>query len=279
MNKTARLVKLLGNIEDDLLLQAYEADNAELFAGYQKRAKRRKVYWAALAAAVFLLIMGFTSPGQAVAAEIKETLVNLWEQLFPPKDVTLYLEGMGEELTYTAHGELPSAGMDAEGNDETVFTEVDGEHTAEQPMKAGFVIYVDEESYIVEETEEKYLIRQIPIEYETEEQRAFYESLPKCQLEIIQEAGLTPEEAAKQIKEELTESFEMVSEIEESGLSEGLTVWAQEGLEWNSEIREYYFVDNGQGGVFIITATYFMEATEGHGGRFHSMIKTFEVLE
>lgn len=41
---------------------------------------------------------------------------------------------------------------------------------------------------------------------------------------------------------------------------------------------EAYFVDNGIGGVFVIKAVYYMEATEGVGARFHAMIETFEVL-
>lgn len=42
---------------------------------------------------------------------------------------------------------------------------------------------------------------------------------------------------------------------------------------WN-----HYFVDDGQGGAFHITSRFFLEATEGHGVRFSTMLQSFTVL-
>ena len=44
------------------------------------------------------------------------------------------------------------------------------------------------------------------------------------------------------------------------------------------DYKEVYFVDNGLGGVFVITASYIVEAAEGTGVRLHSMIETFKIL-
>lgn len=64
-----------------------------------------------------------------------------------------------------------------------------------------------------------------------------------------------------------------------SELPKGLYLRADEGTAWDCEVKEVYFVDNGVGGVFVITASYIVDATEGAGVRFHSMIETFRVLE
>ena len=45
-----------------------------------------------------------------------------------------------------------------------------------------------------------------------------------------------------------------------------------------AQSKEIYFVDNGLGGVFVITASYIVEAAEGTGVRLHSMIETFKIL-
>ncbi len=45
------------------------------------------------------------------------------------------------------------------------------------------------------------------------------------------------------------------------------------------EVKEVYFVDDGCGGVFVITASYVVEVEEGTGARLQSMIETFVVLD
>lgn len=86
---------------------------------------------------------------------------------------------------------------------------------------------------------------------------------------------------AAQIREHVERLLEElnVSDIMGSELPKGLYLRADKGIEGDCEVKEVYFVDNGLGGVFVITASYIVEATEGTGGRFHSMIETFRVLE
>lgn len=51
------------------------------------------------------------------------------------------------------------------------------------------------------------------------------------------------------------------------------------GTAGDCEVKEIFFVDNGFDGVFVITASYIVEAAEGTGARFRSMIETFRVLK
>ncbi len=81
------------------------------------------------------------------------------------------------------------------------------------------------------------------------------------------------------MREEISEHYADVAGIMVSELPKGLYLRADEGTAWDCEVKEVYFVDNGLGGVFVITASYIVEATEGTGARLHSMIETFRVLE
>ena len=87
------------------------------------------------------------------------------------------------------------------------------------------------------------------------------------------------ENAAGEMWEELSELYADVSDIMVSELPKGLYIRADEGTAWDCEVKEVYFVDNGLGGVFVINASYIVDATEGVGVRFHSMIETFRVLQ
>ena len=80
------------------------------------------------------------------------------------------------------------------------------------------------------------------------------------------------------MKEELLEHYTNVSDIMVCELPKGLYLRADEGTAWDCEVKEIYFVDNGLGGVFVITASYIVEAAEGTGVRLHSMIETFKIL-
>ncbi len=73
-------------------------------------------------------------------------------------------------------------------------------------------------------------------------------------------------------------TYENVSDITKSSLLDGLYLYGNMGTQADSEVAETYFVDNGMGGVFVIKAVYYMEAAEGMGVRFHTMIETFKVL-
>ena len=57
------------------------------------------------------------------------------------------------------------------------------------------------------------------------------------------------------------------------------TFSASGGTAWDSPHEVHYFVDNGDQGTFHIIARYYLEAAEGHGMRFTSMIQTFTVVK
>lgn len=123
-----------------------------------------------------------------------------------------------------------------------------------------------------EEKEQK--IREI-----MEERQAFYDNFPAGEIRITQKRETSVEDAAGKMREELSEHYADVSDITVSELPNGLYLRADEGTAWDCEVKEVYFVDNGLDGVFVITASYIVEAAEGTGVRFHSMIGTFRVLE
>lgn len=54
---------------------------------------------------------------------------------------------------------------------------------------------------------------------------------------------------------------------------------ARDGLDWDSLCVDVRVIDDSQGGVYVLTAQYFMEAAEGHGARFSAMMDTFRLLE
>jgi len=50
----------------------------------------------------------------------------------------------------------------------------------------------------------------------------------------------------------------------------------QAGYNWDSIIREYYILEDGED-IILIETQYFLEAQEGHGARFLSMLNTFQI--
>ena len=51
------------------------------------------------------------------------------------------------------------------------------------------------------------------------------------------------------------------------------------GTKADDPIVDYYLISNKKGGTFIIKMKYFLEAAEGHGSRFRSMLRDFTILE
>lgn len=238
--------------------------------------------WILITAAVFTIMfsfVAFTHVGNAVAISIKENAEIIVDRVFTPKEVPLNLEGIGEEDTL----HMPYTKVI---NDEAL---------------SDYVIYVDEASYYTYEKDGVSVIAQIPIQHTREEAKEdlgalvdgldekeiderlaeleeFYANLPECKIEITQVAGASPQTTAENMLADFQETSTYVSEITDSGLVNGLYMYASTGIEWNSEVTEVHLVDNQKGGVFIITVYYFMDATEGHGERVSAMIRTFEVF-
>ena len=239
--------------------------------------------FAATAAAVLLFIVFLqTPPGAAAVNIVREQVTEIIELLFPPKDITITLEGTPEEIPHTAQGQEP-----------------------EDVSKPGFALYVDSESYVMtEENGVTYVKPMIslptreevqqnnralleglsPEETESEvdrllaEQEAFYSNLLVCEIEIIHLPDTAPECAAGELRNQMFESWVSVSKIVESSNPVGLSFTASGGTEWDSPQEEHYFVGDGQQGTFRLTIRYFLEAAEGHGTRLRTMVGTFSVI-
>lgn len=287
-----RLLELIGNIPEEML---DEALNVKKIC----RTRKKRVFYISVAAAcMVVLFMRFVPAGQVMAAQIREQVERLLEELFPPKDIPMTFEGMEENIPHEIYGELTK---------ETEEFPVETEEVSKESVdKAGFAIYVDMDSFETTEEEDCHIIRGKRIVYTREDAirdnamllaglpeedaeqkiqeivektQEFYDNLPTEEIRITQTQEISVEDAAGEMREELLEHYTDVSDIMVSELPKGLYLRADEGTAWDCEVKEVYFVDNGIGGVFVITASYIVDATEGAGVRFHSMIETFRVLE
>lgn len=276
MKPDERLLELIGNIPDEMLDEALNVKRIN------RSWKKRVLYVSVAAACILVLFMRFVPAGQVMAAQIREQVERLLEELFPPKDLSMIVEGIKENNTHEVYGELP-----------------------EEAQEAGFAIYVDMDSYERTQEADCHIIRGKRIIYtredairdnavlladlseEEKEQKiqeiventqAFYDNFPIDEIRITQKQAVSVEDAAGKMKQELAQHYADVSDIIVSELPQGLYLRAEEGTAGDCEVKEVYFVDDGLGGVFVITASYILEAEEGTGARFHSMIETFKVL-
>lgn len=286
MRGAERLFNLLESLPDNMLEEAWKRESVQ-------SGKIRKIFYGiAVAACMVVLFMTFVPAGRAMAARIRESIEYLLEQWFPPKEIPVHPEGEQENITHEIYGGLPE-------QSESMAQET------ESTLIAGFAIYVDPEIFETVEEGEDYLIREkrfiytredaindIPtlleglsaeeaerkIQERMEEMQNFYDSMPICEIHITQLPQATSEDVAAKMQEDFWGTYENVSDIIKSSLPDGLYFSANTGIQADSEVVETYFVDNGLGGVFVIKAVYYMEAAEGMGKRFHTMIETFEVL-
>lgn len=135
----------------------------------------------------------------------------------------------------------------------------------------GFSLFINEEKYYTYEQEGVYVIQP----------RLSPENLPECRLEISW-TGTPPEEEAGNEASRLGSLYENVWN-NHSGVVESMwpppwdayIIWADSGMEWDDAQRLTWVVGDGRGGSFILSASYFMEATEGHGAMFYDMMCTF----
>lgn len=134
-----------------------------------------------------------------------------------------------------------------------------------------FVIYFNEETYRGREADGAYLIEPIgPLP----------ENVPECKLEIVRMEDTTLEAAAELMTQILEGSYDNLSQPEPATRVTGLFFHGSSSeVRWDGEEIDVYLVEDGQGGVFRISAFYFTEATEGHGVRFADMVSTFQVVD
>lgn len=138
--------------------------------------------------------------------------------------------------------------------------------------QARFYLYIDEEVYDASWRDDVFVIRP----------KKPLENLPACVMEVSH-MDIGPEQAAEAVRADLESRYASVTEMEEPTAE---TAWkfpdsalryyvASDGLAWDDAQREAFLVDDGQGGVFLVSYGYFMEATEGHGALFAGMAATF----
>lgn len=167
--------------------------------------------------------------------------------VFPPKDIVVALEGMTEEVEHMAQVKAPES---------------------ETP---GFAIYVDTERYYMVEENESFYIRPIGVEED---------SALICEMEIQEMSDVSWEAAAQETrnqmcKEQEAGKWDSISDISHDTEIERLYFRTSEGTAWDSAQEEHYFYQMDGQGTYHIVLRYFLEATEGNGIRFHAMLDTF----
>lgn len=140
-----------------------------------------------------------------------------------------------------------------------------------------FTIWYNEETYYAFQQENVYTIKpanppQVPDE-----------ELPECKLEIEYKSGLM-DEIAEEVLGQLKGLYQSAEESSCPAFPEETRYFrADNGTDWNSAQREVWllpsYADGEQTGAFVCSASYFLEAEEGHGVRFLDMVRSFRVVE
>ena len=269
------LLDILGGVQGKYILEAQQ-----LRAGGRKPHRLRYMRQLAAVITLILILTLFlnTAPGAAAVEYVKEKVTSLIEALFPPKKMTINVEGMEYEGDYAAEG-------------------VEPEVTAEAPQP-GFAIYYDIDSYTMEKEGDityirpylKSMTREEVLEIygdhlsslseeEQEQQIASLmnpqaaPALPNCEIEIIH-LDIPYAQTASQERAELEGQWE----ITEAVAGNRITFSMYNGQEWDSPIEVRDYISDEQGGCFRITSRYYLEAAEGHGVRFAAIVNTFAVI-
>ncbi|AOY75295.1 hypothetical protein [Clostridium formicaceticum] len=209
--------------------------NKEEHGIVKKQKPSKKRFWGlgTIAAALIVMFLAGTAPGHATIDRIKELFV-------PEKTIVEEIEGQEEQTDVSL-----------------------------QKSKLGYVIYFDEERYVLETIDGKDKI--------APKEQADY--VPEVFMEIEQIEGKTIENLAPEIKNALEEEYGITINIEEvEDPVKGIVLHGTKGKNWDDIVVRCYLVDNTQGGTFIIKQQYFLEAAEGFGHRFYNMLKEFEIV-
>lgn len=235
------LLVILGDVQGKYIIEAQA-----LRSGGKKGKRLRYARQIAAVLALVLILTAFvhTAPGAATVEYVKEKVTSLIETLFPPKKMTIYIEGEEYEGNYAADG-------------------VEPEETAEK-AKPGFAIYYDVDEYtMVKEGDTTYIRSNLDLPSD----------LPVCEIEITH-LNLPYEQAASQERAELEGQWELT----EAAAENRITFHLLSGHYWDSPVEVRYYISDEQGGCFRITSRYFLEAAEGHGVRFAAIADTFAVI-
>lgn len=268
------LLDILGGVKGSYILQAQEQRS-----GRRKRAALPYLRQIAAIAALILILTAFThtTPGAAAVEYVKEKISGLIETLFPPKKMTIFLEGMEYEGDYAADGLEPGSIEDAKPgfaiyydvDHYTMVTEGDTTYIRpyQKPLtrKEILTLYADEFAYLTEAEQEQQIAALMEPQTET--------TLPACEIEILH-LDLPCEQAAAQARALREGQWEITETTSENRI----TLFMLSGHAWDSPVEDWDFFPDGQGGCFRIIRRYFLEATEGHGTRMAAIVNTFTVL-
>lgn len=244
MRESERLFDAIGGVDDSLLARSERRSGG---------AFRRRLAWAAAAA--------------ACVAVVAAAWLWTWPASAPdPGPADIPPAGPVDSV--------PTPLLKGEGQYHLLDCRLD---LYDDPLSAPpFSIYYDEEAYYVYQPAGSYFIRP---------QNAA-EWLPLCQLEIAHYPDATLEEAAAIRRRHDELSYETVTLIDEAAAdlavafpesAARLCLQASDGTDWDDRQSDTWFIEDGRGGVFTLSAQYFLEAAEGHGARFYDMICTFQV--
>ncbi len=269
------LMDILGSVQGRYILQAQE-----MRTGTEK--VRRFPYGRQIAAGLALILMLSlflnTAPGAAAVEYVKEKVAGLIETLFPPKKMSIQIEGFPAEGYYVADGVEPETAGEAPEPGFAIYYDAD-HYTM---VKEGDVTYIrpDRKPMTREEVLEAYG-DSLSLLTEEEREREIAalmtqkpnDSLPACEIEITH-LDFPYEQAASREREEREGEWE----IQEFTDTNRITFHMQNGQEWDSLVEDRDYLSDEQGGCFRITRRYFLEAAEGHGARFEAIVDTFTVL-
>lgn len=236
------LMTILGNVRSEYILEAQSMREK------QPKVRHLRLKRALLTLAAILVLMSFLcGTAMAASADFRNHVFDFIGSFFPPKTAAIILEGMEEEVKYSAFGEMPDS------------------------TKAGFAIYNDYGRYRMTEENGVYYIRPIPVD------GVDYATTPPCEM-IIEHSDSPRDALCGELHDKMAASWETVREIEKWDTCDCLVFTASNGSNWDSPVETHYFFHDGVTGSYHITAKYFLEASEGHGVRFSAMAASFTLV-
>ncbi len=236
------LMTILGDVRSEYILEAQSMREKQP-GTHHLRLKRVLLSFAA----ILVLMSVLCVTAMAASEDFRKDVFDFIGSFFPPKTASIILEGMEEEVKYSAFGEMPDS------------------------TKAGFAIYNDYGSYRMTEENGAYFIRPIPVEGTDASET------PDCEM-IIEHSDFQRDTLCRELHDKMTASWETVEKVEKWDTYDCLVFTAFNGSNWDSQVETHYFFRDGSTGSYHITAKYFLEASEGHGVRFSAMAASFTLV-
>lgn len=269
------LLDILSGVQEKYILEAQQ-----LRTGGRKPHRPRCLRQLAAVIALILILTVFlnTAPGAAAVEYVKEKVTSLIEALFPPKKMTINIEGMEYEGDYAAGGVEPEATGEAPQPGFAIYYDVDS-YTM---VKEGDITYI--RPYLKPMTREEVLeiygdsLFSMPEEVRERQIDSLMNpqedpSVPNCEIEIVH-LDIPYEQTVSQERAELEGQWE----ITEAAAGNRITFSMCGGQQWDSPVEVRDYISDEQGGCFRITSRYYLEAAEGHGVRFAAIVDTFAVI-